>query len=79
MKKFVHDRNAVDTIHQYRESIEDSQKIEGSYETQYRVVPWREEDDLNLSPFLSYREAQEAGKVYYPDGFDIHLSFFEEP
>jgi len=51
--------------------ISNRRRIQGSYECQYMVTPWRDEDELNLSPFLTYREAQEAGEEYYPDGYDI--------
>ena len=61
----------VDELKRQQGVVDSSKDIECSYECQYRVVPWREEDDLNLNPFLSYREAQEAGDKYYPEGYDI--------
>lgn len=58
-------------IHSNKDVTSCNNRIQGSYECQYIVIPWREEDDLDLNPFLSYREAQEAGEEFYPDGYDI--------
>lgn len=37
----------------------------------YKITPWKEKDDCNISPFTRYREAQEVAEVIYPEGYDI--------
>ena len=38
----------------------------------YQVTCWRESEDLNLSPCLTYSEALELGREFYgEEGFDI--------
>ena len=59
-------------------NVTNRRRIQGSYECQYKVTPWREEDDLDLNPFLSYREAKEAGDEFYPDGYDIEEYYPED-
>lgn len=81
MKRVIRDKKPVEMLNEYEDRIDEmkrqqgvvsnSTKVEGSYDCQYKVVPWRDEDELNLLPFLSYQEAMEAGKQYYPEGFDI--------
>lgn len=61
MKRLIHSNK----------NVTNRRRIQGSYECQYIVTPWRDEDELNLSPFLTYREAKEAGEEFYPDGYDI--------
>ena len=48
------------------------------YEVMYQVVPWKEKDDLNLSPCLTYAEAKEEGNHFYPEGYDIEEIEVEE-
>lgn len=80
MKRYMRNKTPIETLMDYSNRVDEfrqsqelfnSTKVEASYECQYIVVPWKEEDDLNLAPFLSYREAQEAGNYYYPEGYDI--------
>lgn len=44
----------------------------------YKVISWKEEEECNFSPSLSFREAQELGDTYYPDGYDIEEIDTEE-
>ena len=80
MKRYMREQTPVEMLDAFEKRadevntpvpIQDSTKIQSSYECQYVVIPWKEEDDLNLSPFLSYHEAVQAGNEYYPEGYDI--------
>lgn len=44
----------------------------------YQVRAWKEKDELNLSPCLTYAEAREEGNHYYPEGYDIEEIYEEE-
>ena len=48
------------------------------YEVLYQVKAWKEKDDLNLSPCLTYAEAKEEGNTFYPEGYDIEEIYSEE-
>ena len=37
----------------------------------YQVRAWKENDELDLLPCLTYAEAREVGNHYYPEGYDI--------
>lgn len=87
MKRYMRDKTPIETLTDYEDRVDElrrqqgvvnSTKVEASYECQYRVVPWKEEDDLDLAPFMSYREAQEAGNEFYPEGYDIEEFYPEE-
>ena len=84
MKKLKREYTPMETLQQFENKakelkqqnevnnkIDSKSNIECNDRIQYVVVPWKEEDDLNLSPFLSYREAVAAGNEYYPEGYDI--------
>ncbi len=47
-------------------------------QTVYNLIPMRDEDDLELSYYSSYREAQEDGERYYPGGYLIEILEIDE-
>lgn len=46
--------------------------------TVYNLIPWREQDDLQLSYYSSYRDAQADGEKFYQNGYLIEILEIDE-